>query len=153
MKKEVDLKGISEIFPYIKDEWVVLIQKQPKELLKKATELRFRAGQSCSLTCGSGNYIVDGIDVTTDDIAEMLNKIYRGAADQYENQIGNGYIPLPGGHRVGICGTYVEDASGEVRIRDLSSLNFRIVLYHVQKSSPPTFSHTSITEFAIKRIL
>ncbi len=126
MKKEVDLKGISEIFPYIKDEWVVLIQKQPKELLKKATELRFRAGQGCSLTCGSGNYIVDGIEVTTDDIAEMLNKIYRGAAYQYENQMGNGYIPLPGGHRVGLCGTYVVDASGAVRIRDLSSLNFRI---------------------------
>lgn len=126
MKKQDCLKGMNEIFPYIKKEWVDLIEKQPKELLRQVTELRFRAGQGCSLTYGNGNYIVDGISVTMEDISEMLNQIYRGAAYQYESQMGNGYIPLPGGHRVGICGTYVEDQSGAVRIRDLSSLNFRI---------------------------
>ncbi len=126
MKNQDRLKGINEIFPYIKKEWVELIRKQPKELLRQVTELRFRAGKGCSLSCGSGNYIVEDISVTTEDISEMLNQIFRGAAYQYENQMGNGYIPLPGGHRVGICGTYVEDQSGAVRIRDLSSLNFRI---------------------------
>ncbi len=126
MKKTESLKGINEILPYIKTEWRDLIEKQPKELLKKATEIRFRAGHGCTLTCGDGNYLVEEIKVDREDIQELYESICRGAVYQFEKQEENGYIPLPGGHRVGICGTYVEDDVGKVHIGDLSSLNFRI---------------------------
>ena len=119
-------KGINEILPYVKEEWAELIKKQPKELLRKATELRFRAGHGCSLSCGDGNFCVDGILVTPEDMEELLESVCRGAAYRFEKQIENGYIPLPGGHRVGIGGTYVEDENGIVRVRDLSTINFRI---------------------------
>ena len=62
----------------------------------------------------------------TVEMEELLQKICRGAAYQFETQVENGYIPLPGGHRAGICGTFVKDEKGMVRIRDLASVNFRI---------------------------
>lgn len=126
MKNKDTPKGIAELYPYIKEEWRQKIAAQPKELLKKATELRFRAGSGCSLTCGDGNYPVDGIELEPEDMEFLLEKICRGAAYQFETQMENGYIPLPGGHRAGLCGSYVKDDNGRVRIRDLSSVNFRI---------------------------
>lgn len=126
MKKKDCSKGINELYPYIKTEWREQIEKMPKDLLKKATELRFRVGQGCSISCGDGNFTVDGITVTVEDMDFVMEKICRGAAYQFENQVENGYIPLPGGHRVGLCGTYVQDDRGMIRVRDLSSVNFRI---------------------------
>ncbi len=119
-------KGIRELYPYLKNEWVIEIEKQPKELLQKATELRFRIGRGCSLTCGNGNYSVNGISISSEDMEKLFDNICRGAAYQFENQVENGYIPLPGGHRAGICGTYVVDDKGMIRIKDLSSVNLRI---------------------------
>lgn len=127
MKKKDCPKGVADIYPYLKEEWRALIEKQPPELLRKATEVRIRCGKGCSLSCGDGNFPVEGIaNVTTGEMEELLQKICRGAAYQFETQVENGYIPLPGGHRAGICGTFVKDEKGMVRIRDLASVNFRI---------------------------
>ena len=126
MKKKDEIKGIAELYPYFKKEWCALIQKQPQELLKKATEIRFRAGKGCSISCGDGNYPVEGLKITAADMQELLEKICRGAVYRFENQAENGYIPLPGGHRAGICGSFVRDENAVIRIRDLSSVNFRI---------------------------
>ena len=127
MKKKDCPKGVADIYPYLKEEWRALIEKQPSELLRKATEVRIRCGKGCSLSCGDGNFPVEGIaNVTTGEMEELLQKICRGAAYQFETQVENGYIPLPGGHRAGICGTFVKDEKGMVRIRDLASVNFRI---------------------------
>ena len=43
------------------------------------------------------NYIVQ-----TKDILETLEKITENSIYTYEKQIANGFITLPGGHRVGI---------------------------------------------------
>ncbi len=126
MTKTETSKGVSALFSYLEDAWISALCQQPKELLERATELRFRVGRGCTLTCGEGNYPVNGIHVTSADMEKMLNRICRGAVYQFETQIENGYIPLPGGHRVGICGTYTKNESGAVRLRNYSSMNFRI---------------------------
>lgn len=126
MKKKETTAEIAAIYPYLKKEWTALIKKQPKELLKKATEIRFRAGKGCSISCGDGNFMVDGLQVEPEDIQQLFETICRGAVYQFEHQAENGYISLPGGHRAGICGSFVQDENGMVHIRDLSSVNFRI---------------------------
>ncbi|MBQ7094960.1 MAG: stage III sporulation protein AA [Clostridia bacterium] len=126
MKKKGSKKGLEAIFPYLKEEWKVILKNQPQELLKNATELRFRLGKGCSISCGEGNYIVEGIKISFQDMEYLLEKVCQGAAFQFEKQMENGYIPLPEGHRVGICGSFVENEQGKIRISDLSSVNFRI---------------------------
>ena len=126
MKKQEVPTEITDLFQYFKKDWCDLIRKQPKELLKNATEIRFRTGKGCSISCGEGNYIVEGLLVSAEDMQELYEKICRGAVYQFEQQTENGYIPLPGGHRAGLCGSFVQDDNGMIRIRDLSSVNFRI---------------------------
>lgn len=126
MRKKDEKNGIEAVFPYLKEEWREMIKRMPKELLKNGSELRFRVGGSCSVTCGNGNYIVDEIDPCSKELNEVVEKICGGSLYQYEAQIENGYIPLPGGHRVGLGGTYVKDLNGVVRLRDIASVNFRI---------------------------
>lgn len=126
MKKKGSKKGLEAIFPYLKEEWKVILKNQPQELLKNATELRFRLGKGCSISCGEGNYTVEGIKISLQDMEYLLEKVCQGAAFQFEKQMENGYIPLPEGHRVGICGSFVENEQGKIRIFDLSSMNFRI---------------------------
>lgn len=126
MKKKETQKGLYAIFPYLKEEWIEMIKKEPKELLEKASELRFRLGGGCSISCGEGNFILESINITSQDMEYLLEKICQGAAFQFENQMENGYIPLPGGHRVGICGSFAINEHGAIRIYDLSSMNFRI---------------------------
>ncbi len=126
MKNRGSKKGLEAIFPYLKEDWIVILKNQPQELLKNATELRFRLGKGCSISCGEGNYMVEGIKISFQDMEYLLEKVCQGAAFQFEKQMENGYIPLPEGHRVGICGSFVENEQGKIRISDLSSMNFRI---------------------------
>ena len=117
---------ISELFPYLSESWCEIIQKQPKDLLKNATELRFRAGKPCSISCGISNYSIKEIVADRNDLDELLERICRGAMYRFEAQMQCGYVPLPGGHRAGICGSYVVDHHGEIRIINVSSINLRI---------------------------
>lgn len=43
-----------------------------------------------------------------------------------ERQMAKGYIPLPGGHRAGICGRMVQEEKGIWRMADVSSVCIRI---------------------------
>jgi len=126
MTKTEVIKGVSVLYPYLNETWVEALNNQPKELLRCATELRLRTGRGCSLTCGDGNYPIEGICVTLSDMENVLNRVCRGAVYQFETQMENGYIPLPGGHRVGICGTFTKNEDGAIRLRNVSSMNFRI---------------------------
>ena len=126
MKLKDSSSGVAVIYPYLKDEWVELIRRQPKELLKNATEIRFRAGTGCSVTCRDKNFLVEDLSVSAEEISQLFDVICRGAVYQFEHQAENGYIALPGGHRAGICGSFARDENGMIRIRDLSSINFRI---------------------------
>lgn len=49
----------------------------------------------------------------------------------FNEELKNGFITLPGGHRVGICGQAVCD-KGEVKhIKNISSMNFRLACQHI----------------------
>ena len=68
------------------------------------------------------NYIIN-----TEDINYIFQKICENSVYSYQKQIANGYITIKGGHRVGIVGTAVLDANGQVaNFNYVSSLNFRI---------------------------
>ena len=43
-----------------------------------------------------------------------------------EKEIVNGFLPLPGGHRAGLCGTAVYQAGQLTGVRDIIGVNLRI---------------------------
>lgn len=117
---------IEELLDYIPPKWCPIILEQPKELLKAATELRFRNGRGCTISCGEKNYYIQGIEVDSSDMETMMQRICQGAAYQFETQMEQGYIPLPNGHRAGICGSYMLNEAGRIQINNISSINLRI---------------------------
>ena len=104
-----------------------------KDLLDKrgdrVEELRFRVGSPVSWVTEMRE-----LDLRTPDLppatAELLEEIVRRASGNsvyaVEDQIRQGYITLPEGHRLGLCGTVCLE-NGELRtIRAFQALNLRL---------------------------
>ncbi|MBE7044981.1 MAG: stage III sporulation protein AA [Ruminococcaceae bacterium] len=63
---------------------------------------------------------------TKADLNEGVELISEASLYAVENEIRQGYITIPGGHRVGICGSVVLDNGKIHNIHHISGLNYRI---------------------------
>lgn len=63
---------------------------------------------------------------STDDIEYSFRAICDDSVYSFSREIKEGFITIPGGHRVGICGTAVTDEGTVKTVKNISSLNFRI---------------------------
>ena len=105
-------------------------------------EIRFRVGRpvlilddhgenvlysdgSCGSSAAAGE---NGAAVIADkELLRGLLEMFAGhSLYAYEREIGQGYLTIRGGHRVGIAGKAVVDGGRVTHIRDVSSLNVRV---------------------------
>ena len=70
----------------------------------------------------SGNYIKPSTMI----IENFIRKISENSIYAFNDNIKNGFITLPKGIRVGICGTVVMEGSKVITIKDFQSVNIRI---------------------------
>ena len=105
-------------------------------------EIRLRAGQPPAVGCPRGTFFLtaDGgtgavsngetagvLRVTPEDIRRTFEAVCRYSLHSFQQSISRGYVTVPGGHRVGLCGTAVLSADGRVEnIRHISGINFRV---------------------------
>ncbi|MGN0593064.1 MAG: ATPase, T2SS/T4P/T4SS family [Ruminococcus sp.] len=100
-------------------------------------EIRIRAGRPLAVSLGgkehfvmiSGNltdYPKQGVMVTRGEVEETFRAVCEYSVYRYAQELKEGYITLRGGARVGIAGTAVYENGVLSRMRDVSSLNFRI---------------------------
>lgn len=66
-------------------------------------------------------YIVDGFD-----LEKAVQSISQSSLYAWEDELRNGFLTIPGGHRVGIAGRTVLDKGRIKTIKDISGLNYRI---------------------------
>lgn len=112
--------------------------KLPETVKAGAHEIRLRCGRPLSVSLGDGVVFVtasgepalslrgDLICPGRKEMDETFLYICGASIHSHQNEIKNGFVTLPGGHRAGICGTAVV-LDGEVtNIRDISSINLRI---------------------------
>ncbi len=65
--------------------------------------------------------------VEDDDLSEAVRRLCNYSIHAFQNELKNGFVTVCGGHRVGIVGTAVISAQGEISaIKNISSLNIRI---------------------------
>ena len=121
----------------------------PEAVRGRATELRMRAGGALCVTLPEGPmYLCNGrvTPLYQDNCATLtgahMSQILRALCDysvhSFTQDIAQGFITLPGGHRAGISGTAVlgvrdqesgargDGGCGVVAVRDVSSINLRI---------------------------
>lgn len=98
------------------------------EVLDSAEEIRIRVGQPLYLRCGQKEVYPDenGYIPTLKDIDITINKMSNYSVYAFNEELKKGYLTLPGGYRVGICGTVVYTDTGIVTIKNISSVNIRI---------------------------
>lgn len=112
------------------------ISSLPAFILKDVVEVRLRLRRPVMVITPGGDWMVapgggvssnpERAEVATDeDLEQTLNLVSRSSLYALEDEMRQGYITVPGGHRIGLAGrTLVEN--GEVRtIRPVSGLNIR----------------------------
>lgn len=83
-------------------------------------------GRMFCASYGASNNRKDAIIPQPADMAKQLFAFCRGSAYAYQDDLGNGFLTLRGGHRVGVSGKAVKKGSAVISMQDVSGLNVRI---------------------------
>ncbi len=93
----------------------------------KVNEIHLRAGRPLSVSiCGKEKVIDNHTSVLFEEISLFLDIVTHGSVHTVQSSINRGYITASGGHRIGLCGSGAKLSSGEVTMRDISSVCIRV---------------------------
>ncbi len=111
--------------PYDVRREILQIGASRKSFPSGLSEIRLRAGGRCSIifTCESIP-LLSGANES--ELEEVLMKVVDGSVYAYRDTLAEGYIPIDGGVRVGVCGRARYDKGELVGIHGVSSLVFRL---------------------------
>lgn len=120
------------------------IYRIPNSFLQNMTEIHIRCQRPISCTCAGKEIPIQIMlpeiipkKITRDDCERIFRSICRYSQHRYQSQIAAGYIPLPGGHRVGLSGSAVRDDAGSyVGMADFSSFCIRISNEYIGCAKP-----------------
>ncbi|MCL2501203.1 MAG: stage III sporulation protein AA [Defluviitaleaceae bacterium] len=143
------------------------------DISANVTEIRLRADKPMVITFSrhgtkeiSAPYIP-----TSADIAETMERISRYSCYAFESELAQGYITLPGGHRVGVAGQAVVEGGTVMAWRHIGSLAIRIAhsvkgcanevlpfiyagtrFFNTMVISPPGFGKTTLLRDIVRQI-
>lgn len=127
----------NEILRFFPVDLQQLLAKVPSDLQSEAIEIRLRIKQPLELNLGNKGVLLSAkgepvnspekaFIISAEEVKRFLNSITNASYYALEDEFAQGYLTLPGGHRVGFTGYVLQDR-GRIRlIRNISSLNFRI---------------------------
>lgn len=98
----------------------------PKETKDQLSELRLYEGKPPLWVTKGLCQVYEREPVSKGQLEELLYCFCQGSVHQRQRELCQGFLPLPGGHRVGLCATAVYQQGIQSGIRDLSSLVLRI---------------------------
>lgn len=108
------------------------------ELKLQVQEIRLRAGLPLAVTVGGTQLFLlqngtqsylfkpNCIILQKQQLQECFLNLCNHSVYAHQQELCEGYLMLPLGHRVGVCGTFVEQSGKITAVRDISSLNIRI---------------------------
>lgn len=114
-----------------------LLAALPEACLASLEEVRLRVGRPLFVHFGGAEGMVSrhgGLSadprlaylVTPEDCRTALQRFTSSSLYAREDELRNGYLTLPGGHRVGLVGRAVLDGGRLRTLRDIGGLNFRL---------------------------
>ena len=107
-----------------------------------AQEIRLRLNRPIEIVCPESRYYIKQNGCTTQILSDGLPAVTRRELDEtfhalcgysvysHGSEIAEGFLPLKGGHRAGLCGTAVFRDGRIVNLRDISSVCIRIAREH-----------------------
>jgi len=92
---------------------------------ERIEEIRLHADRYCTVSCGTQN-IWTGFLTTEEEIRKLLLQMCEGSLYAYGQSINEGYLTLPGGIRVGVCGRATVENGRVIGVHSVSGLMIRI---------------------------
>lgn len=89
-------------------------------------ELRFRSGGVLQLYAGGKEQAAPQVRITGELLQEILSAATEQSLYAVQNTLRQGFLTIPGGHRLGLCGAGVIKDGAVSSLRELSSMNLRI---------------------------
>lgn len=97
------------------------------EWLSHLNEIRLRIHQPVVLMSDKDYRLLgEHTPLTGEEIREIFEKMCDYSVYSRQNELSRGYLLLPGGHRVGVCGSATTDNSGRRTLRNITSFNIRV---------------------------
>ena len=174
------LKEVLEILPLNLRQ---LLSNLPPDIQNTLEEIRVRQGRPLMLGLAKGDGYVtpegslsrnsaEAYRIDGEDIERVTHLVSRSSLYALEEELRNGFITLPGGHRVGITGKVLTDQGRVKNIKYISGFNFRISravpgaadrvlpylialdgkFYHTMLVSPPRCGKTTLLRDLIRRL-
>lgn len=113
-----------------------IFDRSPLPLWDGLEEIRLRLGRPLALHGRTGDIFLDrcGEAAAADrayrpdreDLERALQLISNSSLYAFEQELRCGYITVPGGHRVGLCGQAVLEAGRVIRLKHITGFNYRI---------------------------
>lgn len=127
MKMERTFEQLPDLFPEPLKFAVAILLRDKAETLE---ELRFRQGHpTCACYAGREvplRYREEEIPVDGELLSQIVKRASGFSAYAVQEQLQRGFLSLPNGHRLGVCGTAVQ-AGGKVQtFKDIQALNLRL---------------------------
>ncbi|WP_238492437.1 stage III sporulation protein AA [Desulfotruncus alcoholivorax] len=171
---------VSFLSPGLKE----IISAVPQRYLSELEEIRLRRDRPLMLGVGSADFFVrrDGsvnhipagaFVIEASDLEKVIHNISGYSIYALEEELRNGYLTLPGGHRVGLTGKAVLDNGRVKTIKHISGLNIRVCrevkgiaggvlnklidhktgsVYHTVIFSPPRCGKTTLLRDLVRQI-
>ena len=93
--------------------------------LGRVEELRLRAERRASVTVGQTNRLLDTA-LSRGEMDALVTRLCDGSLYAHRDALAGGWLTIPGGIRVGICGRAAVEGERIIGIYDVSGLNIRI---------------------------
>lgn len=113
------------ILEYFPTNIKLILQNELQDYITNLSEIRIRVNLPIILKIGQGEKIIN-YKTTNEEIDIILQNICNNSIYAYQTQISEGFITIPGGHRVGISGNVTVKEGNVTNINCVYSLNFRI---------------------------
>ena len=94
--------------------------------VRQLEEIRLRNGQTLSVTVNGEERTIQSPVVTGEWLEDVITRATGHAVFSAQHMLKNGFVTVPGGHRLGICGTAVYQGDEITGFKEISSVNLRI---------------------------
>lgn len=114
-----------EIYPNLAGSIRASLKDIPKSILDEIQEIRLRINRPLVLGLGQGDHVLGAI-IGGEEIEKTVQLMSRSSLYALGEELRNGYLTLPGGHRVGVVGKGVLEKGHLKTLKNISGLNIRV---------------------------
>lgn len=126
-----------EVIPWIPEPIRSLVGKLEREIVGELEEIRLRVGRPLALEVGGMSLFLtpqarltrdkdQGYVVGSQDMSRLLQLVSQSSFYALEEELRQGYITIPGGHRVGLGGETVVQGGRINHLKHISSASIRL---------------------------